>query len=101
MSTKKDSARAVVDANPQPPPPPADDAPVASPKKESKKKSKKTVVFEFVKNLNPNQEIPLEGRERPFKFPSNPFHTSDTELAAQLREVAKQYHIFENEAEEA
>jgi hypothetical protein len=100
-NTKKTSAREVVESTPQPPPPPPSDSATEKPKAAPVSRKKKVTVYEFVKNINPSEKIILKGHDHPFTFPSNPFHTSDEELAEQLREVAGAYAIFENESSQA
>jgi len=70
---------------PPPPPPPKEGA-------DSDK------IFEFVKNVNIHEPIPLKGYKQPFVFPRNPFHTTDEKLAKALREVAKAgtHKVLEN-----
>ena len=90
-------ATSVADASAVPPPaggaltPP----PVNAPADAGKKGAKKTTCYEFVKNFKTFEEMMLKNKEK-FTFPNNPFHTTDAELAEELRKVAHLYRIIEN-----
>jgi len=78
-----------------PVPPKTEGPPPPPPSKEEEKAEK---VYEFIKNVNISEPIPLEGYEQPFVFPRNPFHTTDEKLAKALRAVEKAgtHKVIEN-----
>jgi len=91
---KPSSATEVGDAK-NPVPPESSGPPPPPPPKEGEKAEK---VYEFVKNVNISEPIPLKGYEQPFVFPRNPFHTTDEKLAKALRAVeeAGTHKVIEN-----
>lgn len=74
---------------------------VDSPKKESATSAESlhneeiTKIYEFVKNLNPNEEMTFSDGTK-FKFPLGKtlFVTADESLANKILEVAKKYSVF-------
>ena len=92
-------AREVVDAEaPLSSPPPVGNTDAAAATAAAPTKT----VYQFVKNKAPQAEIVLdEETGEIFVFPSNPFNTSDEELAGKLRKIGARCHIFENEPTKA
>lgn len=70
--------------------PKKESAPTAEPQHDEIKQ-----IWEFVKNLNPNEEILFKDGTK-FKFPAGKtlFVTADPVLAAKILEVAKNHSVF-------